>query len=525
MTKFSKPTSQSNDSPLSTQSTSSEPDQQQPEVRVATPSKPSAKRTKSHSKSRSKRRQPKILNESDFISVQHLSQDKAAEELDICLSSFKRQLRNSGIRWKTPTERKKLVAAHHLCKRMSTLLDSIDSENSILQKQFCSGPDFSPSKAAREIHAVKRPHIHITDKNEIQFTPVSQRHSNEISLARFDCTSQSPFSELPQHPYYHHPALSAMEPSQLTGILSENHELKGMLHFQSLLINDLKNTIYSNPSYGYSNSLYKGDLSQFAGPWSSVLQKDPFACINVSDLSLHILSTSLAYRLLTGYTELDFIRGKRITDTMVTLFTSEYYNNLFQTLMTQNKKLLVVVDPLKRSDGTIVSTEIHIHFEKEYSLIWSQFFKVDNFRCRVCIDTEEVEEASHAVQLKKPEDLLESARAHVELLRVVESCVPLVYDGIVGPGTTGSARSENGGNVIHTGSAQCASSDGGGMDASFPMMKPLSKSSSFDPNAQIQVYQNSLANSPSSNTSSNSSSSTSVHNFAKPSKDPCLPCL
>ena len=52
--------------------------------------------------------------------------------------------------------------------------------------------------------------------------------------------------------------------------------------------------------------------------------------------------------------------------------------------MKQGKRLLNVVDPLRRVDGCIIPVEIHIHFEREMGIIWAEYKKIEKlFQCGV----------------------------------------------------------------------------------------------------------------------------------------------
>lgn len=67
--------------------------------------------SKAEKKKRKRRKTSRDFTREEFISLMHLTQREAAKELDICLSTFKRQFSNlrPKLTWPTPSERQMLI--------------------------------------------------------------------------------------------------------------------------------------------------------------------------------------------------------------------------------------------------------------------------------------------------------------------------------------------------------------------------------------------------------------------------------
>lgn len=311
------------------------------------------------------------------------------------------------MRWKTPSERRQMIQSNSLRERIYKVIDFIESNekhidnlndsptsdfNSFGMHSLTSQINSPQATIDKDFNSVK-PNIKITNDFQIEFV---QNNSDKID----ETTSE---------------------------IVAENKYLRSLCKYQYKLIGKLKSLFILPPSKVLP--VYNGDLSLIPGPWSAALINNPMAAINLFNLTLDILGSSIGFRKLTLITENDLRAGRKILDTMAMPFPEISYIYLWTKFFVEGKRSLQITDSLKKADLTVIPVSIHIHFEREINCMWAEFEPVNNLSPILFIDSKIIESKEIGKFNFRSTDPLYLEKMHSLLFEVLDENTEDLQDG------------------------------------------------------------------------------------------------
>lgn len=328
-------------------------------------------------KKRNKRRKKRKLQRVDFEKVMHLTQRDAAKELDICLSSFKRQLRSlrPKLKWprKSGYKRKVIISRHDV--ELQSRLETLVKETELIEYQQLKTQERDTSNFSNNFT------IHIPSQFSINniYIPSNQFVNN---LAQQDNQMYNKYTELWDQ--------------------RNNSDIPNISSISSGEIQSYQNNL-SSSTISLPNIYYRGDINSLPGPWSSIYHEHNDIALALADKESNIVASNSLFQNFTGYTCQDFIKGFNLCQLhLPTAHRLAYREQIEKLHDIKHISTVEFTTVLEHKTGVLLVFHVILHFLPLLGLHWGEFRFSNKFMSNVVFRNSITRKEKKENTIKKP---------------------------------------------------------------------------------------------------------------------------